>query len=100
MIFTSIDDLRTRLEHCKAVNFIFAQSISATVFVFSEQDDLYHGMREELMYTFPLFKEIIMSCDDIIQELKYSSILSVLCKDRGEVKTLDDAEQFIASQCV
>ncbi len=99
VVCTSIDDLRTRLEHCKAVNFIFAQSISATVFVFSEQGGLYHGMREELMYTFPLFKEVIMSCDGIIQGLKYPSILSILCKDRGGVKALDDAEQFIASQC-
>ncbi len=51
------------------------------------------------MYTFPLFKEIIMSCDDIIQGLGYPTILSILCKDRGGVKDLDGAEQIIASQC-
>ncbi len=99
VVCTSIDDLRTRLEHCKAVNSIPAQSISATVFVFSGQGGLYHGMGEELMYTFPLFKEVIMSCDGIIQGLGYPSILSILCKDRGGVKALDGAEQFIASQC-
>ncbi len=51
------------------------------------------------MYTFPLFREVIMSCDGIIQGLGYPSILSILCKDRGGVKALDGAEQIIASQC-
>jgi acyl transferase domain-containing protein len=99
VVCTSIDDLRTRLEHCKAVNSIPAQNISATVFVFSGQGGLYDGMGAELMYTFPLFKEIIMSCDGIIQGLGHPSILSILCKDRGGVKVLDGDEQIIASQC-
>lgn len=99
VVCTSVDDLRTRLERCKAVNSIPAQNISATVFVFSGQGGLYHGMGEELMYTFPLFKEVIMSCDGIIQGLGYPSILSILHKDRGGVKALDGAEQIIASQC-
>ena len=96
---TSIDDLRTRLEHCNAVNSIPAQNISATIFVFSGQGGLYHGMGEELMYTFPLFKDVIMSCDSIIQRLGYPSILGILCKDQGGVKALGGAEQIIASQC-
>ena len=99
VVCTSIDDLRTRLEHCKAVNSIPAQKISAIIFVFSGQGGLYHGMGEELMYAFPLFREIIMNCDGIIQGLGYPSILSNLCKDRREVKALDGAEQVIASQC-
>jgi acyl transferase domain-containing protein len=99
VVCTSIDDLRTRLERCKAVNSIPAQNISATVFVFSGQGGLYHGMGEELMYTFPLFKEVIMSCDGIIQGLGYPSILSILHKGRGGGKALDGAEQIIASQC-
>ena len=51
------------------------------------------------MYTFPPFKEVMMSCDGIVQGLGYPSILSILCKDRGGVKALDGAKQIIASQC-
>lgn len=99
VVCTSIDDLRTRLEHYKAVNPIPAQQVSATVFVFSGQGRLYYGMGEELMYTSPLFKEIIMNCDGIIQRSGYPSILGIICKDQGGVKALDGAEQIIASQC-
>ena len=99
VVCTSIEDLRTKLEHCKAVNSIPAQNVSATVFVFSGQGGLYHGMGEELMSTFPPFKEVIMSCDGIIQGLGYPSILSILCKDHGVIKALEGAEQIIASQC-
>ncbi|MCJ1393393.1 hypothetical protein MMC18_006267 [Xylographa bjoerkii] len=98
-VCTSIDDLRTVLGHCKTVESVPARSILATVFVFSGQGGLYHGMGEELMYTFPLFKETIMSCDRIIQGLGYPSILSIICKSRSGVKALDSAEEVIASQC-
>ena len=98
-VCTSIDDLWTKLEHCKAVTPIPAQQVCATVFVFSGQGGFYDGMGEELMYTVPLFKEVIKSCDSIIQRLGFPSILSIICKNWGGVKALDGAEQVIASQC-
>ena len=56
-------------------------------------------MGQELMSTFPPFRDIIMSCDRIIRELAYPSILSMLYKDQAGMEALSDVEQIIASQC-
>lgn len=98
-VCTSVNDLLTRLQHCKAINSKPAQKVTAIVFVFSGQGALYHGMGQELMSTFPPFRNIIMSCDRIIQGLAYPSILSMLYKDQGRMEALNDVEQIIASQC-
>ena len=99
LVCTSTNNLREMLEHYKSVNSNPAQHISVTVFVFSGQGSTYHGMGEELMYTFPPFKEVITTCDGIIQGLGFPSILSIICSDRGGAGVLDDAEQSIVSQC-
>ncbi|ORY65436.1 uncharacterized protein BCR38DRAFT_432775 [Pseudomassariella vexata] len=99
MVCTSINDLRTKLEHVKAINSVPARTVSATIFVFSGQGGLYQGMGNDFMYTFPAFREDVMTCEGILQGLGYPSMLSILCRDQGDAMALDSAELIIASQC-
>lgn len=99
LVCTSFDDLLMRLEHRKLAECKPAQQVTAVSFVFSGQGALYRGMGQELMSTVPLFRELIMSCDRIVQGLGYPSILSMLFKEQGDMDTLDGLEHIIASQC-
>ncbi|KAK7978163.1 hypothetical protein PG988_005653 [Apiospora saccharicola] len=96
---TSVDDLLTQLHRYKAIDSHPAQKVPATVFVFSGQGALYRGMGQELMSTYPPFRDIILSCDRIIQSLDCPSILPILAHGQGRMDTLSPVEETIAWQC-
>ncbi len=97
---TSVDDLQAKLERCQPAISTPAQDVSSISFVFSGQGGLYNGMGGELMHTCSLFKEIIITCDSIVQGLGYPGILGIFSEDSGRVKPLlDNDEHIIASQC-
>lgn len=96
----SLADLRTKIEKVDISMPKPAADSQGIVFVFSGQGSLYPGMGKELMDTSPLFKKLILKCDNIIQGLGFPSILDFL---RNNEKTashsprLDD--RIIMSQC-
>ncbi|KAK3315849.1 hypothetical protein B0H66DRAFT_559875 [Apodospora peruviana] len=96
----SVDDLITRLQqHVKAgVVSEPATKVSATVFVFAGQGAWYDGVGQELMKTYPPFRDTMMTCEKLIKSLngEYPSILGLLGEGK---KTLNTTEQIIASQC-
>lgn len=96
---TSVDDLRSGLETHREIGFHSAQSTSAIVFVFSGQGGVYHGMGEELMHTAPLFRELIMNCEHVLQSLGFPSILNHFRKDHIGKDTVSGSEEIIAAQC-
>ncbi|RYP75913.1 hypothetical protein DL771_002177 [Monosporascus sp. 5C6A] len=99
---TSVTDLLTRLQRYKFAASKPAQSVTATVFVFTGQGAIYRGMGQELMSTCSQFRDIIMDCDRIIKKLGVAcpSIVNfILCKDQGGMDALTYMEQNIASQC-
>ncbi|KAK8134555.1 polyketide synthase [Apiospora sp. TS-2023a] len=93
---TSVDDLLTQLHRYKAIDSRPAQKVPATVFVFSGQGALYRGMGQELMSTYHPFRDIILSCDRIIQGLACPSIIPILT---NEQVTWNEVEEIIAWQC-
>jgi acyl transferase domain-containing protein len=95
----SIDDLRGKLERSKILNSAPAQAISTIVFVFSGQGALYSGMGEELMYTFPHFKQLIMTCEDIVRGLGYPTILGAIQKTSETLNPVDDTGDIITLHC-
>jgi len=99
LVCSSIDELRTKLDRSKVSNSSPVSGISSTIFVFSGQGSVYQGMGEELMHTYPAFKEIVMTCEKFILEMGFPSIIGILQNSRSRVTTLDDSEQIIASQC-
>ncbi|KAH7141841.1 hypothetical protein EDB81DRAFT_899181 [Dactylonectria macrodidyma] len=101
---TSVADLLTRLQKYKAVASKPVRGITVTVFVFTGQGAVYHGMGQELMRTFPPFRDSIMSCDRIIQGLRLVSpsiVDFILYEDQSRIRidALTEMEQIIASQC-
>lgn len=99
---SSVADLLAKLHRYESVPFKPAQSATATVFAFTGQGALYRGMGQELMSSFPPFRDIIMNCDRIIQGLGLGcpSILNyILYRDEGGLESLTDIEQDIVSQC-
>jgi acyl transferase domain-containing protein len=99
VVCSSVDDLTSKLERYKIVNSAPAQDISQTVFVFSGQGALYLGMGQELMYTFPFFKQLIVTCDDIVRGLGYPSILDAIQNTSDILNKVDDAVNLIALHC-
>lgn len=99
---SSTVDLLTKLQQYRIQATKPAKKITATTFVFTGQGAVYHGMGEDLIRTFPPFRDIIMSCDQILQRLDLScpSILHFMrSKDQSEMDGLTDAEYLVASQC-
>lgn len=96
---TSVDDLLTQLHRYKAIESSPAQKVPATIFVFSGQGALYRGMGQELMSAYPPFRDIILSCDNIIQGAGCPSILPLLTNEQRRIETLSAAEEVVAWQC-
>jgi acyl transferase domain-containing protein len=96
----SLADLRTKIEKVDISMLKPAEGSQGIVFVFSGQGSLYPGMGKELMDTSPLFKKLILECDNIIQDLGFSSILDFL---HNNDKTVSQSPQLydriIISQC-
>ncbi|KAM0344911.1 hypothetical protein ACHAPU_007044 [Fusarium lateritium] len=95
-------DLLAKLQQARIATCIPARKVASTVFVFTGQGALYSGMGQELMSTYPLFKDMIMSCDRIIEGLGLDcpSILNyIIFHDDARMKALTDGEHLVASQC-
>lgn len=95
----SMDDLRTKLGKFDLTTVKPAESSRSTIFVFSGQGSLYPGMGKELMDTSPQFKKLILQCDNIIQDLGFSSILNFLRHDKMISQLPRPDDQIIVSQC-
>ncbi|OIW26903.1 ketoacyl-synt-domain-containing protein [Coniochaeta ligniaria NRRL 30616] len=101
---SSVSDLLTRLQRYnnEAAASKPAQSVTATVFVFTGQGALYRGMGQELMSTCPPFRDIVLDCDRIMQGLGLAcpSILNFILYDGQDgMNALTNMEQIIVSQC-
>ncbi|KAM0544995.1 hypothetical protein ACHAPJ_011576 [Fusarium lateritium] len=95
-------DLIAKLQQHRGAASKPAKSVASTVFVFTGQGALYSGMGQELMTTYPPFKDIIMSCDQIIQGLGLgcpSLLKYMVCKDGTHSDILSDVEHLMVSQC-
>ncbi|KAM0211985.1 hypothetical protein ACHAQD_009974 [Fusarium lateritium] len=95
-------DLLTKLQQLRATSPSPARKITSTVFVFTGQGALYSGMGQELMSTYPPFKEIIMSCDRIIKDLGVGcpSILNYIqFHNQAHMDKLTNSDHLMASQC-
>lgn len=99
---SSVAELLVRLQQYKVGASKPEQRLTAIIFIFTGQGAVYRGMGKELMGTSPPFRDVITSCDRIMQGLDVAcpSILGYIqCKDQDEVDALTDIEQLIVSQC-
>ncbi|KAM0234041.1 hypothetical protein ACHAP5_010219 [Fusarium lateritium] len=95
-------DLLAKFQKLRASSPSPAQKVTSTVFVFTGQGALYSGMGQELMSTYPPFKEIIMSCDRIIKDLGVGcpSILNYIqFHNQAHMDALTNSDHLMASQC-
>ena len=93
----SLQDLISNLRKVDIPEITVAKIKRKTIFVFSGQGSIYAGMGAELFQSSPLFKEIIVSCDEILQNLGYSGILPMI--DRASTNMPEQADGIIMSQC-
>jgi acyl transferase domain-containing protein len=99
---SSETDLMAKLQNYRATTSQPASPVASIVFVFTGQGALYSGMGQELMTTYPPFKDAIMTCDRIIQGLGLGcpSLLNYISsKDGTYIDTLSDVEHLMVSQC-
>nr|ALQ32935.1 putative polyketide synthase [Fusarium sacchari] len=102
MTCNSKADLLTKLQQSNISKSQPAKDISSIAFVFTGQGALYSGMGEELMSTYPPFKDTILSCDRVIQGLGLScpSILHyATSKGKAHFEAFTHVEHLMASQC-
>ncbi|KAF5549199.1 polyketide synthase [Fusarium mexicanum] len=95
-------ELLAKLQNYKIPSSQPAKRVSSTVFVFTGQGALHDGMGEELMNTYPPFKDIVTSCDRIIQGLPLAcpSILNYIMSDKkAQLESLTHVETLKVSQC-
>ena len=98
IVCSSIQDLRSKLEKADIKSIKPAKAAKSRIFIFSGQGATHHGMGSELMKTAPLFRKIILECNDIVQKLGLPSMLDYF--ERPEIPSSLDIEDNIAvSQC-
>lgn len=75
LVCASMDDLKTKLRNVEAAKVRTFENKRNMIFVFTGQGSIYPGMGEELMWSSSLFREWVLRCDTMIQQLGYDSIL-------------------------
>ena len=98
IVCSSNDDLRTKLEQVDLNIVEPSRTVNGVVFIFSGQGSLYRGMGEGLMETSLYFREKMLGCDRIIQDLGFPSFISFLAKDSTRTEHLSACDETIASQ--
>ncbi|KAK7966407.1 type I iterative polyketide synthase [Apiospora aurea] len=99
LVCSSLEDLRNGLQKPSATTFIPAPKLSVTSFVFSGQGGIYQGMGAELMHTSPVFKGTVTTCEGILRQLGFPSILSMFSDTETDSVPLNAVEAIIPSQC-
>ena len=97
----SKSQLIERLKGCRAAEIQPVRSVASIVFVFTGQGALYSGMGKELMSTYAPFKDIIILCDQIVQELDLGCpSLANYINSKGEtyMDALSDVKHLMVSQ--
>ena len=98
IICSSIPDLRAKLEKVDIKSIKPAKAAKSRIFIFSGQGAIHRGMGSELMKTAPLFRKIILKCNDIVEKLGLPSMLDYF--ERPEPSPSLDSEGKVAvSQC-
>ena len=99
MVCTSVDDLVAQLQQQRAMSSRPAKKAAAIAFVFSGQGAMYRRMGQELMTTSPIFRDTILSSDDIIQQLDCPSIVDIISGEKDQTATWNEVEQLMAWHC-
>ncbi|RBR23820.1 uncharacterized protein FIESC28_03436 [Fusarium coffeatum] len=98
----SKSQLVEKLRECRAAESQPVRPVASIVFVFTGQGALYSGMGKELMSTYAPFKDIIILCDQIVQELDLgcpSLVNYISSKGETYMNALSDVEHLMVSQC-
>lgn len=96
---TSAEDLSEQLETANLDISKDDKLSKSIVFVFSGQGSSYLGMGKELMETSTLFKNIVKTCDEVIQNLGFPSVIQLLqSKDNNSI-SMEENDQVVAFQC-
>lgn len=99
LICSSVEDLTMRLESQKISESTPPKGFRSIGFVFSGQGALYKGMGQELFDTFPPFRDIIIKCDGIVQNVSSLSIIEFLSDKEKTLGNSSSTEYIITSQC-
>ncbi len=95
----SREDLLQKLENADIESLNVNYRSKSIVFVFSGQGSLYFGMGEELMKTAPLFRDVVIRCDALLQSCGLPGILKFLRKHGNDSNSMDEAEHVMGLQC-
>lgn len=98
IVCSSNEDLRTKLRQVDLKIVEPSQASNGISFAFSGQGSIYRGMGEGLMETSLYFREQMIHCDRIIQDLGFPSFASFLAKDSTSTAHLSASDETIASQ--
>ncbi|GKU21831.1 unnamed protein product [Fusarium langsethiae] len=95
-------ELIAKLEQHRSIVSRAAHKCPSTILVFTGQGGIYSGMGRELMATYPPFRDIIKTCDRIIQDLGLgcpSIVNYILPGIEGGLVSISVVEHLMVSQC-
>ncbi|KAI9884338.1 MAG: Type I Iterative PKS [Watsoniomyces obsoletus] len=93
---SSLDELLAKLETANADVPKVAKTSKPVIFVFSGQGSTYAGMAKELLETSALFKETVLSCDELLNDLGFPGVLRLL---ETKENTTSNEDLVVGFQC-